>query len=159
MGGLIVLGLLGCSLHVEESGLLRSADSSVFLDGVQGESWELGLSGDAVVLSELQGHSAVVEGMRVGAKIHVRDWRVVAGSDGSAPYLGYLELYGANLVLHDRNSGARFVFDEASFDSLKEHVGRNLLVRGFIVGPHVLHVVEWEVLDFQGANGVTTQQH
>ena len=146
MGALILLGLTSCALNAQESGLLRHSQDTLHLDNVHGETWELRLKGDAEWLEHLEGHSVRVSGSRWGDRIHVKEWMVLAGADGSAPYLGLLERHGANLVLNDRNSGARFVFDPTSFEAIESGVGKVVLVRGFVVGPHVLHVVDWEIL-------------
>ncbi|MEC7240578.1 MAG: hypothetical protein VXW32_05020 [Myxococcota bacterium] len=147
MAGLIAGWALGCALQGEVAGVVRVSDGSeVHLDAMSGESYRLFLSAEAEWLRELDGASVWAQGPQLGDRFWVGEWRVVTGADGSAPYLGPLRLHGANLVLRDRNSGADYVFDEASFHKLKGSAGEVVLVSGFVVGPHTLHVVEWRVL-------------
>jgi hypothetical protein len=140
--------LLACSLHTEVSGVVRSESASapLQLDTLSGESFLLKAGGDAVIFYALSGNSVALAGPRLGRKIWVRHWRVVTGADGSTPYVGRLEKHGANLLLLDRNSGRRFSFDEASLEELQPGIGDTILVRGFAVAPHVLHVVDWQSL-------------
>jgi hypothetical protein len=133
-------------MRAEVTGLLRTENEQVYLDTLGGEHYRLDLGGDAALLGYLAGDSVALSGPRLGQRIWVRNWNVITGADGSAPFLGRLEWHGANLVLMDRNSGARFVFDEASLKALEPGAGKNILVRGFIVGPHVLHVMNWRIL-------------
>ena len=149
MGGLILWSLLGCSMHTEVSGVVRSESPSgaVQLDTISGKAFHLKLGGDAEIFHALSGDSVALAGPRLGGKIWVRHWRVVTGADGSTPYVGRLEQHGANLLLLDRNSGRRFGFDEVSLGGLQPGIGDTILVRGFVVGPHVLHVVDWKSLE------------
>ena len=146
MGAVIVWLLVGCSLRADVTGMVREGNDVVVIDTLEGGSVELVLRGDGVLIEELEGHSVHVRGPKIGSKIHVRDWSIVTGADGSTPYWGALRWHGANLVLDDRNSGAQFVFDEGSFDRVREGAGRVVLIQGFVVGPHVLHVMDWRIL-------------
>ena len=147
---MIAVWLLGCALQSEVAGVVRVQDGSgVHLDAMSGESVRLSLSGDAAWLSDLNGASVWVAGPRLGQRIWVGDWRVVTGADGSAPYLGLLRRHGANLVLADRNSGAEYVFDPSSYSQLESSAGKIVLVNGFVVGPHMLHVVDWRVMEVE----------
>jgi len=137
-------------MRAEVTGLVRTGESAVHLDTVAGQAYRLNLSGDAELIAGLNGDSIAVRGLRVGESIWVKEWQVVTGADGSAPYLGRLVRHGANLVLEDRNSGGRFVFDESSYKNLEGEAGNIVLVRGFVVGPHVLHVMDWKVLEPKG---------
>ena len=146
MGALILAWLLGCSVKADVTGMVRDSDEGVVLDVLDGSNVLLGLSGDALLIAELDGHSVKVLGVRIGKKLHVKEWSIVTGVDGSTPYWGILRWHGANLVLEDRNSGGLFVFDESSFKDLREGAGHLVLIQGFVVGPHVLHVMEWRIL-------------
>jgi len=142
----IVWLLLGCSLKGNVTGLVRTSDEVTVLDAVDGSTVELALVGDSRLIEDLEGHSVNVIGPRIGKTLRVREWSIVTGADGSTPYWGVLRWHGANLVLDDRNSGAQFVFDEGSYELLREGAGHLVLIQGFVVGPHVLHVMEWRVL-------------
>ena len=150
MGGLILWALLGCSIHTEVSGVVRSEpekpSAPVELDTLSGKAYQLKLGGEQELFYALSGNSVALAGPRLGQTIWVRHWRVVTGADGSTPYVGRLEKHGANLILLDRNSGRRFSFDEGSLSKIQPGVGDTILVRGFIVAPHVLHVVDWQSL-------------
>ena len=147
MAGLIALWLVGCALHGEGSGVVRVVQSGPQIDSVSGQSWSMKLSGNSKWIEHLEGDSVWVAGRRLGDTIWVKEWRVITGADGSAPYLGLLRRHGANLVLQDWNSGGEYVFDDSSYERMGVAAGKVVLVRGFVVGPHTLHVVDWRPLE------------
>jgi len=131
---------------MEVSGVVRVETEAVHLDTISGQDYRLRLGPEEALFSGLSGNSVALVGARLGSRIWVRHWRVVTGADGSTPYLGRLERHGANLILLDRNTGRRFTFDAQSLSDLEQAVGAQILLRGFVVEPHVLHVIDWEIL-------------
>jgi hypothetical protein len=132
---------------MEVSGVLRSEADAVYLDTISGQDYSLQLGADASMFSGLSGNSVALVGPRIGRRIWVRNWRVVTGADGSIPYMGRVERHGANLILLDRNSGRRFTFDASSLEKLDDAVGSQIILQGFAVETHVLHVIDWKILD------------
>ncbi|HJN73143.1 MAG TPA: hypothetical protein QGF58_04320 [Myxococcota bacterium] len=110
-----------------------------------GTRWKLEAGPDQRVLEQLEDCTLEVDGNRVGRRVVVRDWSVLAAADGSAPYLGQLRVHGNNLVLDDRNSGSTIVLEQA--DQLREHEGKQVLVIGYVAAPHVVVVMGWKILD------------
>lgn len=146
MAGIGLWALLACSARMDVSGVVRAEADVVHLDTISGQDYRLRLGADAALFSGLSGNSVALVGTRLGSRIWVRHWRVVTGADGSTPYLGRLERHGANLILLDRNTGRRFTFDAESLSDLEQAIGAQILLRGFVVAPHVLHVIDWEIL-------------
>jgi hypothetical protein len=132
---------------MEVSGVLRSEADAVHLDTISGQDYSLQLGAETSMFYGLSGNSVALVGPRIGHRIWVRKWRVVTGADGSIPYLGRVERHGANLILLDRNTGRRFTFDASSLEKLDGAVGSQIILQGFAVEPHVLHVVDWKILD------------
>jgi hypothetical protein len=152
MGTLILWPILACSIHTEVSGIVRvGLDSErVHLDTLRNDSFVLKAGNETEIFQALAGNSVALAGPRLGKTLWVRHWRVLTSTDGSTPYVGRLEKHGSNLILLDRNSGRGFSFDEASLALLQDSVGNSVLIRGFVVAPHVLHVVGWKNLQEAG---------
>lgn len=113
---------------------------------IDGKQWELILSGDARALKSLGGCGVELEGLRVGKRLSVVDWRVTAAPDGSAPFVGPLIRHGSNLVIEDRTTNGLIVLEAKSSDQMDASVGDLVMVMGFVVGPQVIRVVAWRVL-------------
>jgi len=116
-----------------------------FVDA-DGGHWDLVLTGDARALEVLGGCGVELEGLKVGKRLTVVDWRVTAAPDGSAPFIGPLRRHGSNLVLEDRTTNGLLVLEAKSSAEMATAVGDMVMVMGFVVGPHVVRVVAWSVL-------------
>lgn len=111
----------------------------------------LSLREDSEPLRYLGSCTVSVEGPRLLRRLWVRDWTVITGFDGSAPFVGTLRLDGERLLLDDRNSGASFLLHTDSAPGLEDYVGEMVLVTGFAVGPQLLQVMGWRALS--GSSG------
>lgn len=136
MVGLI---LLGCAAHIQ---------GVVVEDAVrdaEGTDWRVdGL--DAQLIRQLDECTVSIDGRRVGKRVVVEDWSVLAAADGSAPYLGLAREHGNNVVLDDRNSGSTLIL-QSSTEDLKGLAGHQVLVVGYVAAPHVVMVMGWQLLD------------
>lgn len=130
--------LLGCAAHVQ--GVVVD---DVVIDA-EGRNWRLD-GPDAGLIRQLDDCTVDLDGRRVGRRVVVSDWSVLAAADGSAPYLGRLRLHGNNLLLDDRNSGVQVALQGA--DELRAHDGATVLVIGYVAAPHVVVVMGWQVLE------------
>jgi hypothetical protein len=88
----------------------------------------------------------MVEGPRRLRTVAVRQWVVTDAGDGSAPFIGTLTREGMRWFVDDMQTGVRVYLDEASLGDLRQHVGRTVLVAGYVSGPHKVNVVRWRLL-------------
>ena len=116
-----------------------------FVD-TSGKEWELSLSGEAKALEALAGCGVELEGRRVGGRLSVQEWRVIAAPDGSEPFIGPLIRHGSNLIIQDRTTQGLIVLEHKSAAAMEAVVGDMVMVMGFVVGPQVVRVVAWQVL-------------
>ncbi len=137
---------LGCAWRGPVSGVVQEAEVGMVLRGFDGESYPLILDHNAAPLAYLEGCTVRLEGSRMWGTLRVRDWQVTAAADGSAPFVGVLRNHGSNLVMDDRNTGSVLVMDGEDLESLRTHEGKLALVVGYVVGPHVVRVVDYRVL-------------
>jgi hypothetical protein len=101
---------------------------------------------DAALFSDLGGCRVMVEGPRRVRTLIVRDWVVTDAGDGSAPYVGLLRREGLRWFVEDRQTGATFFLEEASLGELRDHMGRTVLITGYVTGPNTVNVVRWRLL-------------
>lgn len=97
-------------------------------------------------LAHLDGHLVMLEGRRAFGSLRVTDWSVPEGTHGMAAWVGRLERRGVQLGLQDRNSGAYYLLDSASWPVLSGAVGQEVLVEGYVDGPHEVKVMFYRVL-------------
>ena len=121
-------------------------DGAVGFVDASGKEWELGLYGDAKALETLAGCGVELEGRKYRGRLSVQDWRVIAATDGSEPFIGPLIRHGSNLVIQDRTTNGLIVLEHKSSADMAEVVGDMVMVMGFVVGPQVVRVVAWQVL-------------
>lgn len=153
MAAALSLGLLlACAARVQVVGVLASGEADPaggarpVLTQESGAQLRLVLDAESAPLRHLEACTVQVEGPRLGHRVLVRDWSVLAAADGSAPYVGTLELHGSNLILRDRNSGSILVLEERSAAPLRPFVGQPVLVIGYVEAAHVVRVMGWRVL-------------
>ncbi|MCB9762919.1 MAG: hypothetical protein H6739_24170 [Alphaproteobacteria bacterium] len=146
-GALLALLLAGCAPRYTLQGVVEASGREVEVTDPDGKRWRLFLDTLSQPVSHLDACTVEVTGPRLGRRVYVRDWTVLAAADGSAPYVGRLTLRGSNLVLEDRNSGSTFVLEERSAAPLKPYAGQSVMVIGFIIAPHVVQVVGWRPLE------------
>ena len=140
MVGLI---LLACAAKVQ--GVVGVQGPRVQLTEPDGSSWNLVYSPEDIELRKLEECTLEVEGRRMGRRVTVEDWRVLASAQGSTPYVGVLRQHGSNLIVEDRNSGQVVILKGDA--KLADLVGHTVLISGFVVGPQVVQVMGVTVLD------------
>jgi hypothetical protein len=144
----IAVLLLGCAFHTEVHGLVESnpGRSSVRVLDDDGTRWRLVLDEPNREVRYLEGCLVQVNGRRFFRRLQVTDWRVIDAGDGSEPWVGRLQRYGSHWMIRDRNSGAEILLDEASVGDLVAHEGQVVLIVGYVVGAHRIHVVAYRSL-------------
>ncbi len=138
-----LIALLACAAKVQ--GVVAVQGPLVELTESTGASWKLVYSPEDGELRRLEDCTLEVQGRRVGRRVTVQDWKVLASAQGSTPYVGVLVKRGDNLILQDRNSGQPVILE--GDEQLLDLVGRTLLVSGYVVGPQVVHVMSVSLLD------------
>ena len=145
---LMVLALLaGCSVHTSRTGLIDASDQYVELVESTGRTCQLVTSAGSEELHYLSGCVVEVSGRRLGNRLLVQDWHVTDAGDGSQPYVGRLLSEGGRLLLDERSTPTPVVLLGAELAGLGEHLGRPVLVVGFVVGAQEVQVVSWRVLE------------
>jgi hypothetical protein len=140
--GFAVLG--GCAWKGE--GLIEGRPLGPVLMTSTGQELRLVLGEQDRSLAELDGHLVMIEGRRALGALQVREWTLPEGVHGMAAWVGRLERRGAQLGLLDRNSGAYYVLDPDAWDALEGAVGAEVLVEGYVDGPHRVKVLWYRVL-------------
>lgn len=138
-------GLSGCAVAMQ--GLVHEHGGSVVLQTPGGDQYRLVTLGEASPVAHLDGHLAEIEGRRVFKTITVEDWAVREGLHGMTAWVGELRWLGAQLSIHDRNSGAVYILDPASNATLGEHVDQIVLVEGYVIGPNEVKVLYFRALE------------
>jgi len=153
--------LIACAFHTTVTGLVdyKTDRERVALYGPDGIEYTItpSLSKYTTVhsstLGSLEGLGISVTGSRIGPYIFVRRWHIVDGGDGSVPFVGVLRRHGSQFLLADRYSGGDYILDfsgQVSFrpvsgdtnKQVDEFIGLDVVVVGFIIGPHQVRVVE-----------------
>ncbi len=140
---------LGCA--AAHKGMVEVEPASVgaadaWLRTSEGRRYRLRLDEDSQAVRAMEGCIVDVEGKALGRSLLVRSWQVTDAGDGSAPYVGALRQHGSNLVIDDRNSGMPLVLDPGSATRLVPHVGKYLMISGYVVGAQTLHAVSFRIL-------------
>jgi hypothetical protein len=134
----------GCAAHV--LGVVEQKPTGLTLTTPVGKEIRVVLLDEARPLRFLDGHLVEVWGVRVGKTVKVNDWKVQEGLHGLSVWVGPLEERGVQLGMHDRNSGAYYLFDEEAARDLARYAGKMVLVEGYVVGAHEVRVVYYRVL-------------
>lgn len=142
---LLLGGTSACAVRQHTVGLVQETGSILLTPA--GDRYRLVLRDDAVAVRHLDGTQVAVDGPRVGRLLWVGEWQVTDAGDGSAPFVGVLRWHGARLVLDDRNSGMPVMLDAESAAALTSHVGKLVVLIGFVVGAQEVRVVGYRVLE------------
>ncbi len=145
--GLLTLGFMlttGCVAPIR--GVVQPSGASVAVVDLEGHRYKLVLGDVGQPLRYLDGCVVDVEGPQLGRRVVVKDWTVITAHDGSAPYVGRLRRQGSNLVMEDRNSGSIVVLQSDPGLGLVEWVDEQVMVMGYITGPHQIQVVAFQGL-------------
>jgi hypothetical protein len=145
-GAVIAVGFSGCAVY--HQGQLRGEvgeRSRLYIQ--DGRELRLVTGPENAALLYVDGSMVEVWGRRFVGGLVVRDWKVISGPHGMATWVGTLERRGVQLGLMDRNSGVFYVFEDTSAATLREFVGRPVMVEGYVEGPHLVRVLDYRVLE------------
>ena len=133
-------------MPIRVAGLVVPRDGHVVIVTGEGVESRLVLEGDAEHLAWLDGHTVRLEGVRVGARVRVGDWRVESGLNGFPAWAGVLTRTRDGLGIHDVHSDVVFALDEDVTEQLAGWVGRWVLVEGYNEGVLGIRVVAFRPL-------------
>lgn len=139
--------LFACAFHASRVGLVEVEGPRVDLVAYDGRRQPLVLEGDHAVVRGLVGCTVEVTGTLTPLGVVVRDWKVKDAGDGSGGFVGTLRAYGARVLIDDRNTGTTLALDELGAAQLRAFDGRPVLLVGAVVGPGIVSVVLWRLLD------------
>jgi hypothetical protein len=139
--------LLGCALHTTRAGLVEPTDDIVKLRTYDGQIYRLHLGEESAPIRHLDGVVVKVEGPRLLRGLWVGDWWVQDAGDGSGGFVGKLRIYGARLVIDDRNTRRTLVIADGTAPELRAYAGRPVLLLGHVVGGETIEVVGWRLLE------------
>lgn len=141
---LLTAPLPACATHL--IGLVTPTERGTTLTEIDGTRYRLVLGPDSAPMAWLDGHLAEVDGQLVFRRVHVTDWKVPEGLHGMPAWVGALEEVGVQVGMHDRNSGAYYLFDEDASELLHPFLGLPVLIEGYVEGAHRVRVVYFRVL-------------
>lgn len=136
--------LLGCAWKGE--GLVESTSTGPYLQASTGQRWRLVPSEEDRILKHLDGQIVTVEGRRVFKNLTVKRFSIPAGVHGMSVWFGTLERRGVQLGLQDRNNGGFYLLQPGYPDAIEDAVGAQVLVEGYIDGPHRIRVLHHRIL-------------
>ncbi|MCK6524437.1 hypothetical protein L6R49_23780 [Myxococcota bacterium] len=136
----------GCAARLQGV-LLADDDGQLRLVEPEGDSTRVHLTPTSAALTELESCTVAVTGPKVGRGVWAREWEVLTAADGSAPFVGRVELRGSNTLLHDRQTGSTLVLSPESAAPLAAFNGDVVMIIGFVEGPNVIRVMGWRVLE------------
>jgi hypothetical protein len=139
---MIFVVLFGCTIQ-QHHGLLVNNQNAIHLVESNGAQYKLHFGNDSQYMKPLQGVIIHVEGTQFAKNMWVRDWEIVDGGDGSAPFLGVLSQRGVQWILDDLQTGSQLILQG---DYPDWNVGDAILVVGYISGAHQVEVVNYQML-------------
>ena len=137
--------LAGCAWKGE--GLVETGSLGSTLNVSTGQHWKLVYGAEHRALSHLDGQIVVIEGRRMLNNLSVTSFRIPSGIHGMPVWYGTLEQRGVQLGLTDRNNGGFYLLGRESWEGLRDHVGAEVLVEGYVDGPHRIKVLYHQILD------------
>jgi hypothetical protein len=150
---LLIFAILACGAQKPRNGLVFDEQGKTLLVEQSGKRWNLNLEGEAVALEHALGCSVVISGRATGRSVKVRDWKITDSGFGSEPHVGYLKRHGGNWIMDDRNTGSLIQFEVESMGRLTEADGALVLVDGVVVGPQLIRVASFRILQKQAETG------
>lgn len=145
---IFALFCLACAPRARVQGVLLSDDQGrLELVEPEGKSTRVHLTPTSAALTALEECTVAVTGPKLGRGVWARDWEVLTAADGSAPFVGRLELRGSNILLHDRQTGSMLMLSPESAAPLAPFNGDIIMVIGFVEGPNLIRVMGWRVLE------------
>ncbi|MEY3212923.1 MAG: hypothetical protein RIT28_3404 [Pseudomonadota bacterium] len=145
---LLLVFALACAPRARVQGvLLTDEQGRMALIEPEGKSTRVHLTPTSAALTALEECTVAVTGPKVGRGVWARDWEVLTAADGSAPFVGRLELRGSNVILHDRQTGSMLMLSPESAAPLAPFDGDVVMVIGFVEGPNQVRVMGWRLLE------------
>ncbi|MCK6515374.1 hypothetical protein L6R46_10005 [Myxococcota bacterium] len=139
---------LACAPRARIQGvLLTDEQGRMELVEPEGKATRVHLTPTSAALTALEECTVAVTGPKIGRGVWARDWEVLTAADGSAPFVGRLELRGSNVILHDRQTGSMLMLSPESAAPLAPFDGDIVLVIGFVEGPNLIRVMGWRLLE------------
>lgn len=143
---IVVLALLsGCAWKGE--GLVESTATGPYLRASTGQRWRLIATDEDRILGHLEGQIVTLEGRRVLKNLTVKSFRIPTGIHGMPVWFGTLERRGLQLGLQDRNNGGYYLLRPGFPDALLDAIGSQVLVEGYVDGPHRVRVMFYSILE------------
>ena len=149
----LIFAILACGAQKPRNGLVFDHQGQTLLVEKSGKRWNLELEGDAEALEYALGCSVVVQGRTMGRTVRVREWKITDSGFGSEPHVGYLKRHGGNWIMDDRNTGTIIQFEVESLGKLAEADGSLVLIDGVVVGPQLIRVASFRILEKQEETG------
>ena len=145
----LLLGALasGCAYHA--TGLVHPANVGAVFTEWDGDEHALVLSGDAVWLAALDGHTAEIWGQKAAKHVVVTAFRVHDGLHGLPTWVGLLTTRGVQLGIEDHNTGAWFAIQEDANAQLFPFVGEPVLIEGYQEPDERVRVMYWRPLELE----------
>ena len=142
---IVLLVLSACSASIR--GVVRPGDQGPQLQEMQGRTWLLQPQTDeAHLLRFLDGEEVVVEGSKRGRTLKADRWSLREGTHGLQAFYGPL-LDGPNgFGVQDQGSQAFYTIDDDAVDLLIDHVGKPVVLEGYVEGAQAVRVVYYRVL-------------
>lgn len=137
--------LVGCAHSAR--GLVRVEDGQAVVESLEGRRLWIRDEGEGAWFPALVDCEVDLRGRGSRRNLAVVEWEVLAGPTGGQPFVGRLGLGRGGLVLDDRSTGQQVLLEAQGAEALLEHVGRMVLVEGYVSGPQQVRVVDWRSLE------------
>jgi hypothetical protein len=98
-------------------------------------------------VNQLDGHIVDVWGQRAFRTIRVTSYKVPTGRHDMTAWVGRLRLHGSHMALDDINTEAMWLVHPDSDGWAREHLGRVVLLEGYVKGPQTIVVMFKQQLD------------
>ncbi len=143
---LLADGTVACGAE-DVRGLAGVGACGSVLSEWDGDARGLVLSGDALWLAALDGHTAEIWGRRAGPHVVVTAFRVHDGLHGLPTWIGPLTMRGVQLGVEDHNTGQWFPLHEDANEQLAPYQGAPVLIEGYQEPDERVRVMYWRPLD------------
>ncbi len=98
-------------------------------------------------LERIPGAVITFSGSILGPEVRIAAFRMVEAPDGMTPWVGRLLTDQSGVMLEDEVNRVRLALQGKALHRLKRQHGARIWVTGSVVGPHVLLVAHWGVLE------------
>lgn len=142
---LLPLFLLTACLQTHR-GLVTVEGGQAVLLGQDGGQRAVAAAGEGALVAGLEGCEVELRGRKAGGRLLVQEWTVLSGPGGGQPFVGPLELFGSNWILHDRSTGREVILDLSGAEGLARHAGEIVLVEGYVSGAQTVSIIDWWVV-------------